>query len=60
MGRCKRKCYVATIERLIAVMNKKNITLKQAINLVILSTEEIDIATVVIGIVADTEQKKSF
>ncbi len=41
-------------------MNKKNITLEQAINLVISSTEEIDIATVVIGIVADTEQKKSF
>ncbi|PEC20256.1 hypothetical protein COM96_20495 [Bacillus cereus] len=60
MGRCKRKCYVATIERLIAAMNKKNITLEQAINLVISSTEEIDIATVAIGSVADTEQKKSF
>ena len=41
-------------------MNKKNITLEQAINLVISSTEEIDIATVAIGSVADTEQKKSF
>ncbi|PGZ09759.1 hypothetical protein COE30_07240 [Bacillus cereus] len=60
MGRCKRKLYVATIERLIAAMNKKNITLEQAINLVISSTEEIDIATVAIGSVADTEQKKSF
>ncbi len=41
-------------------MNKKNITLEQAVNLVISSTEEINIATVAIGSVADTEQKKSF
>ncbi|MBJ7987735.1 hypothetical protein JDS94_27470 [Bacillus cereus] len=60
MGRCKRKRYVATIERLIAAMDKKNITLEQAINLAISSTEEIDVATVAIGSVADTEQKKSF
>ncbi|PGV62764.1 hypothetical protein COD94_17470 [Bacillus cereus] len=60
MGRCKRKCYVVIIERLIAAMDKKNITLEQAINLAISSTEEIDVATVAIGSVADTEQKKSF
>ncbi|OOR65349.1 hypothetical protein BLW98_27780 [Bacillus mycoides] len=60
MGRCKRKHYVATIERLIAAMNKKNITLEQVINLVISSTKEIDVATVAIDSVADKEQKKSF
>ncbi len=41
-------------------MDKKNVTLEQAINLAISSTEEIDVATIAIGSVADTEQKKSF
>ncbi|MDF2087073.1 hypothetical protein BTH41_04374 [Bacillus mycoides] len=40
-------------------MNKKSITLEQAINLVISSVEENEVATVATDSVADTEQKKS-
>ncbi|ALC55294.1 MULTISPECIES: DUF3967 domain-containing protein [Bacillus cereus group] len=49
---------VATIERLVTAMNKKNVTLEQAINLAITSTEENEIATVVTDSVADTEDIK--
>ncbi|MBC6973851.1 hypothetical protein H9I32_16240 [Bacillus sp. Xin] len=51
---------MATIEWLIAAINKKNITLEQAINLLISIAEGIDVATVVIDSVADIEQKKLF
>ncbi|PFZ65006.1 hypothetical protein COL69_31065, partial [Bacillus pseudomycoides] len=37
---------VATIERLVTAMNKKNVTLEQAINLAMASAEENEIATV--------------
>ncbi|QEL82845.1 DUF3967 domain-containing protein (plasmid) [Bacillus sp. JAS24-2] len=49
---------VATIERLITAMNKKNVTPEQAINLAIASVEEDEIATVAIDSVADTEHIK--
>ncbi|KZD51622.1 DUF3967 domain-containing protein [Bacillus cereus] len=50
---------VATIERLVTAMNKKNVTLEQAINLVMTSTEENEIATVATDNVADTEHIKT-
>ncbi|MEW4320109.1 DUF3967 domain-containing protein [Bacillus thuringiensis] len=50
---------VSTIERLVTAMNKKNITLEQAVNLAMASVEENKIATVAIDSVADTEQIKS-
>ncbi|MCM3224024.1 DUF3967 domain-containing protein [Bacillus cereus] len=49
---------VATIERLVTAMNKKNVTLEQAINLAIANVEENEIATVAIDNVADTEHIK--
>jgi len=49
---------VATIERLITAMNKKNVTLEQAINMAIASVEENEIATVDIDSVVDTEHIK--
>ncbi|MGN4697863.1 DUF3967 domain-containing protein [Bacillus cereus group sp. MYBK185-1] len=50
---------VATIERLVTAMNKKNVTLEQAINLAISSVEENEIATAVPDGVADTEHIKA-
>jgi DNA-binding transcriptional MerR regulator len=50
---------VATIERLVTAMNKKNVTLEQAINLAMTSVEGNEIATVAIDSVADTEQIKA-
>ena len=50
---------VATIERLVTAMNKKNVTLEQAINLAMASAEENEIATVATDSVADTEQIKT-
>ncbi|WP_439873395.1 DUF3967 domain-containing protein (plasmid) [Bacillus mycoides] len=50
---------VATIERLVTAMNKKNVTLEQAINLAMISVEENEIATVATDSVADTEQIKA-
>ncbi|TKI78632.1 DUF3967 domain-containing protein [Bacillus mycoides] len=50
---------VATIERLVTVMNKKNVTLEQAINLAMTSTEENEIATVATDSVATTEHIKT-
>ncbi|MDG1570376.1 DUF3967 domain-containing protein [Bacillus cereus] len=50
---------VATIERLVTAMNKKNVTLEQAINLAMTSTEENEIATVATDNVADTEHIKT-
>ncbi|MCU5556830.1 DUF3967 domain-containing protein [Bacillus cereus] len=50
---------VATIERLVTAMNKKNVTLEQAINLAMTSVEENNIATVAIDSVADTEHIKA-
>ncbi len=50
---------VATIERLIAAMNKKSITLEKAVNLVISSVEENEVATVATESVADTEHIKA-
>ena len=50
---------VATIERLVTAMNKKNVTLEQAINLAMASVEENEIATVATDSVADTERIKS-
>lgn len=47
---------IATIERLIASINKKNITLKQAVNLAITSITENEIATVAIDKVTYKEQ----
>ncbi|WP_410991188.1 DUF3967 domain-containing protein [Bacillus cereus] len=47
---------VATIERLITAMNKKNVTLEQAVNLAISSVEEYRIATVATENTADTER----
>ncbi|WP_144597595.1 MULTISPECIES: DUF3967 domain-containing protein [Bacillus] len=49
---------VATIERIVTAMNKKNVTLEQAINLAMTSVMENEIATVAIDSVADTEQIK--
>ncbi len=49
---------VATIERLVTAMEKKNVTLEQAINLAIASVEENIIATVATDGVADTEHIK--
>ncbi|MDA2186083.1 DUF3967 domain-containing protein [Bacillus cereus] len=49
---------VATIERLVTAMNKKNVTLEQAINLVMISVEENKVATVATDKVADVEQIK--
>ncbi|HDR8043347.1 TPA: DUF3967 domain-containing protein, partial [Bacillus cereus] len=49
---------VATIERLVTAMNKKNVTLEQAVNLAISSVEENEIATVATRSVADTEHIK--
>lgn len=46
---------VATIERLVTAMNKKNVTLEQAINLALVSVEKNEIATVATDVVADTE-----
>ncbi|MFE6709083.1 DUF3967 domain-containing protein [Bacillus thuringiensis] len=50
---------VATIERLVAAMNKKNVTLEQAINLAITNVEENVIATVATDSVADIEHIKA-
>ncbi|WP_433775380.1 DUF3967 domain-containing protein [Bacillus wiedmannii] len=50
---------VATIERLVTAMNKKNVTLEQAISLAIKSVEENKIATVAMNEVADVEHIKS-
>jgi len=50
---------VATIERLITSVNKKNITLEQAINLAMASVEEKKVATVDMGSVADAEHIKA-
>ncbi|PEX21376.1 DUF3967 domain-containing protein [Bacillus cereus] len=50
---------VATIERLVTAMNKKNVTLEQAINLAMTSTEENEIATVATDNVADTQHIKT-
>lgn len=50
---------VATIERLVTAMNKKNITLERAINLAMTSVEENEVATVATDSVADTEQIKA-
>ncbi|MGH1277399.1 DUF3967 domain-containing protein [Bacillus cereus] len=49
---------VATIERLVTAMNKKNVTLEQAVNLAMSSVEENEIATVATHSVADTEHIK--
>ncbi|MGG2017957.1 DUF3967 domain-containing protein [Bacillus sp. S10(2024)] len=49
---------VATIERLVTAMNKKNVTLEQAINLAMTSVTENEVATVAIDSVADTEHIK--
>ena len=49
---------VTTIERLVTAMNKKNVTLEQAINLAMTSVTENEVATVVIDSVADTEHIK--
>ncbi|MGX5557782.1 DUF3967 domain-containing protein [Bacillus cereus] len=49
---------VAIIERIITAMNKKNVTLEQAINIAMTSVEENEIATVAIDSVADTEHMK--
>ncbi|MED1436464.1 DUF3967 domain-containing protein [Bacillus mycoides] len=50
---------VATIERLVTAMNKKNVTLEQAINLAITSVTENEITTVAMDSVVDTEQIKT-
>lgn len=50
---------VAIIERLVTAMNKKNVTLEQAINLAMASVEENEIATVATHNVADTEHIKT-
>lgn len=50
---------VATIERLVTAMNKKNVTLEQAINLAMTSVEDNEIATVATVSVADTEHIKA-
>lgn len=50
---------VATIERLVTAMNRKNVTLEQAINLAMASVEENEIATVATDSVADTEHIKA-
>lgn len=50
---------VATLERLVKAMNKKNVTLEQAVNLAMASVEENEIATVATDIVADTEHIKA-
>ncbi|MED2837547.1 DUF3967 domain-containing protein [Bacillus wiedmannii] len=49
---------VATIERLVTAMNKKNVTLEQAINLAMTSVTENEISTVATNSVANTEQIK--
>ncbi|MFV1457360.1 DUF3967 domain-containing protein [Bacillus mycoides] len=50
---------VATIERLVTAMNKKNVTLEQAINLAMTSAEENEIATIATDSVASTEHIKT-
>ncbi|MGH1093591.1 DUF3967 domain-containing protein [Bacillus mycoides] len=50
---------VATIERLVTAMNKKKVTLEQAINLAMVSVAENEIATVATDSVADTEHIKA-
>ncbi|PES23076.1 DUF3967 domain-containing protein [Bacillus cereus] len=50
---------VATIERLVTAMNKKNVTLEQAINISMTSIAENEIAIVATDSVADTEQIKA-
>ncbi len=50
---------VATIERIVTAMNKKNVTLEQAINLAMASVEENEIATVATDRVTDTEHIKA-
>ncbi|HDR4949078.1 TPA: DUF3967 domain-containing protein [Bacillus cereus] len=50
---------VATIERLVTAINKKSITLEQAVNLAMVSVGENEIATVVTKNVADTEHIKA-
>ncbi|PGM86345.1 DUF3967 domain-containing protein [Bacillus cereus] len=50
---------VATIERLVTAMNKKNVTLEQAINLAMASVEENEIATVATDSVVNTEHIKA-
>lgn len=50
---------IATIERIIAAMNKKNITLEQAINLAMTSVEENGVATAAMESVADQEHMRT-
>lgn len=50
---------VATIERLVTAMNKKNVTLEQAIDLAMTSVTENEIATVATDSAADTEHIKT-
>ncbi|MDP1460096.1 DUF3967 domain-containing protein [Bacillus wiedmannii] len=50
---------VSTIERLITAMNKKSITLEQAINLAMVSVEENEIATVATKNVVNIEHIKA-
>ncbi|PFD40686.1 hypothetical protein COJ48_09485 [Bacillus cereus] len=50
---------IATIERLVATTKKKNITLEQAINLVITSITENGVAAAVTDSVADSEHIKA-
>lgn len=50
---------VATIERLITAMNKKNVTLEQAINLAMASVKANEIATGDTDSIADTEHIKA-
>ncbi|PEA52727.1 hypothetical protein CON64_22135 [Bacillus pseudomycoides] len=50
---------VATIECLVTAMNKKNVTLEQAINLAMTSVIENEIAIVATDSVADTEHTKA-
>ncbi|PJN50708.1 DUF3967 domain-containing protein [Bacillus mycoides] len=50
---------VATIERIVTAMNKKNVTLEQAINLAMTSTEDNEITTVATDSVAGAEHIKT-
>jgi DNA-binding transcriptional MerR regulator len=49
---------IATIERIVMAMNRKGVTLEQAISLAISTVEENEVATVATGIVADGEHIK--
>ncbi|MFT4139822.1 MAG: DUF3967 domain-containing protein [Bacillus sp. (in: firmicutes)] len=50
---------VVTIERLVTVMNKKSVTLEQAVNLAMVSVGENEVATVATKNVAATEHIKA-